>query len=76
MELEIFVYPNPVTNILTVDSKDSMISKVEIYSILGKKIQVLHAGFKTIKMHNLATGLYIVRIYSKKGVVLKKVYKR
>lgn len=75
-ELGIFVYPNPVTNILTIDSMDNSISKVEIYSILGKKIQVLHAGFETIKTHNLITGFYIIRIYSKKGMILKKVYKR
>jgi len=70
------LYPNPVLNILTIESKNSIISKVEIYSILGQKIKEIHSGFRSIRTNNLTTGTYITRIYSEKGMVTRKIYKR
>ena len=69
------LYPNPVTNLLTIESKNVTISKVEIYSILGEKIKEIHSDFKTIRTDNLPNGIYIIRIYSEKGMVMKKTIK-
>ena len=70
------LYPNPVNNVLTIASKNVAVSKVEIYSIFGKKIKDIHLNFKTIRTDNLSKGLYLIKIYSEKGMVMKKVYKR
>ena len=70
------LYPNPVNDILTIESKNVTVSKVEIYSILGKKIKDIHSRFKTIRTDNLSNGLYLIKIYSEKGMVMKKIYKR
>ena len=69
------LYPNPVTNILTIESKNVAISKVEIYSILGEKIKEINSNFGSITTDNLPNGIYIIRIYSEKGMVMKKTIK-
>jgi len=69
------LYPNPVTNILTIESKNVAISKVEIYSILGEKIKEITSNFGSIATDNLPNGIYIIKIYSEKGMVMKKTIK-
>jgi len=68
------LYPNPVSNILTIESKIP-VSKIEIYSILGKKVKVINSDFNSISMENLANGIYIIRLQSKNGFVTKKLIK-
>jgi len=69
------LYPNPVTSILTIESKNVAISKVEIYSILGEKIKEINSNFGSIATDNLPNGMYLIKIYSEKGMVMKKTIK-
>jgi hypothetical protein len=69
------LYPNPVTNILTIEFKNVAISKVEIYSILGEKIKEINSNFGAIPTDNLPNGMYLIKIYSEKGMVMKKTIK-
>jgi hypothetical protein len=68
------VYPNPVIDILVVDS-ELPLTKVEIYSIFGKKVREIHNGFEAIPLYNLTDGIYIVKIRSENNVMLKKIIK-
>jgi len=70
------LYPNPSTNILTIESKNSEISKVEIYTVLGQKIKDIYSKFNTIRTDNLTSGVYILKIYFDKVTVSKKIFKR
>ena len=69
------IYPNPLTNILTIESKNISISKVEIYTILGKKIKEVTSNLNHIATDYLPNGLYLIKIYSEKGMVMKKTIK-
>ena len=71
----ITLYPNPVSDILTIDSKISLI-KVEIYSVLGQKVKELYSGFNSITTDNLSKGIYIVRLQSENGFATKKLIKK
>ncbi|WP_121665592.1 PQQ-dependent sugar dehydrogenase [Mesonia aquimarina] len=57
------IYPNPAQNQLNLSSK-STISKVEIFSITGKKIEELSPIKKEIQisLQNLANGNYFIKI--------------
>jgi len=68
------MYPNPVTDILTIDS-EIVLNKVEIYSILGHKVKEVHSGFNSISTDYLSKGIYIVRLQSENGFVIKKLIK-
>lgn len=68
-------YPNPVKDLLTIDSELEL-TKVEIYSVLGKKIKEINAHFNAIPMANLSNGIYIIRMYSENGLASKKLIKQ
>ncbi|MDH5413591.1 MAG: MopE-related protein, partial [Flavobacteriaceae bacterium] len=68
-------YPNPAGNYLTIDS-DITLTKVEIFSILGKKIKELNKDFKSIPIDDLSKGVYIVRLQSEDGLATKKLIKK
>ena len=69
------LYPNPVTNILTIESKNFQIIKVEFFNLFGKKVKEVHSGFETIKTDNLSNGMYLIKISSKKNMVMRKILK-
>ena len=69
------VYPNPAINSFTINSK-LPIEKVEIFSVLGKKITEINTNFKSISTENLARGIYMVKVYSEKGVAVRKIIKQ
>ena len=71
---EIKLYPNPTDDVLTIDSKIPL-TKVEIFSILGKKVDEVNSDYKTISTDNLSSGMYILKIHSEKGFTDKKLIK-
>lgn len=74
VEKPIRLYPNPVTDFLTIDSNIQPI-KVELYSIFGKKIKEINSDFKFISTHTLSDGMYIVKVYFENSFVYKKIIK-
>jgi Leucine-rich repeat (LRR) protein len=73
------IYPNPVKNILTiVDKKQSEISSIAIYNNLGQLVQMyINAtnNSESINVSQLRTGLYFIKIDSKKGSIVSKFIK-
>lgn len=67
-------YPNPVKDILNINSK-SELTKVEIYSLLGNKIKELTTGLNSININNLPKGIYIIKAYSKTNYTALKMIK-
>ncbi len=76
LDKSIKFYPNPVSNILSVKSETIPIDKIEIYSVLGQKIKEVNKGFNSISTDNLSRGIYIIRIFSKKGTTVRKLIKQ
>ncbi|PTM05001.1 MAG: hypothetical protein DA407_12625 [Bacteroidetes bacterium] len=68
------LYPNPVSDHLTIDS-DIQLKKVEIYSMFGKKVKDINSGFRSISIHTLSQGMYIVKIYFGNSFMYKKIIK-
>lgn len=75
LENTITLFPNPVTNILTIDSKVELI-KVEIYSTLGIKVKEINSGFDDLYMNELSSGIYVIRLESEYGFVSKQLIKK
>ncbi len=59
------VYPNPVTERLTIRAKD-IIDRVEIFDMSGKLVLNTQGGNNTsiLYMQNYQTGIYLVKVYS------------
>lgn len=71
----LLLYPNPVKDILSINATTTVIEQVEIYSVLGKKVKEINADFNKVNINNLPTGVYVVKIYSEKGITAKKLIK-
>lgn len=71
----IILYPNPVKNNLLISSKTVKITKVQIYSLLGKLIKQKTENLNSIHVEDLSNGLYLIKIYSDKTAITKKFLK-
>ena len=68
------IYPNPVTDILTVRSKLSLIS-IEIYNILGQEVKQAYSNFENINLVDLSRGVYMIKVRSENGSTVRKLIK-
>jgi hypothetical protein len=75
LEKMINLHPNPVKDVLTIDSKLEII-KVEIYSVLGKKVKEINSDFEHIQTNGLFHGFYIVKISTENAFIVKKIIKK
>ncbi|PQJ76321.1 T9SS type A sorting domain-containing protein [Polaribacter glomeratus] len=70
---ETTIYPNPVSNNLTIKSKENIL-KIEVYNLLGKKlIEKENSSF--INLSNLKPNMYLVRIFSANSSISKRIIK-
>jgi hypothetical protein len=60
------LYPNPVRNILNIQLEETL-EKIEFYSILGRK--VLESNNSSVNVSNLASGIYLLKVYTQNGKV-------
>ncbi len=70
------MYPNPVTSVLYINSKNIELTKVEIYSLLGQKLKEVKSEFHTIQIDQLPKGIYFVKAYSGNRHIIKKMIKK
>ncbi len=66
------IYPNPVSDFLTISSKHS-IEEVQLFDISGKKVRAIKNPASKISTSNLSTGMYLLTIFTNEGVVSKKI---
>ena len=69
------MYPNPVQNILTVQSS-FRITGVRVYSLLGELVKEVRGNFSRIDLSELNSGIYMIKIYSDQYSVTKKLIKK
>ena len=74
-EHSVAMYPNPVTDILTIDS-NATLQHIGVYSINGAKVFTTEKVINnTIDLSTLTSGMYILKIETNKGSVFKKLIK-
>jgi endo-1,3(4)-beta-glucanase len=69
------ISPNPAKNILKINSPLLTVKKVEIYSVLGKKIGNFNRSFENLHIEDLSSGLYVIRIFFQEGIYITKFVK-
>ncbi|MGG5207787.1 T9SS type A sorting domain-containing protein [Chryseobacterium sp. MIQD13] len=68
------IYPNPVTDYLTVKS-DSKVYRIEVYDMAGRNMNSKLNGDK-VDVTNLSSGNYIINIETKEGKSTQKFIKK
>ncbi len=69
------LYPNPVANKLTINSEIRII-KVEIFTLLGQRVKIVNKNFRLINLEYLSKGIYMIKIFSEKGITVRKLIKK
>ena len=63
---DLTVYPNPVNNVLNIETKGQNIQTVEIYNMIGSLVNVINVteatSVVTVKADELAEGSYFVKV--------------
>ncbi|MGN6533102.1 MAG: M43 family zinc metalloprotease, partial [Ginsengibacter sp.] len=80
-ELKITIYPNPFNNVIHVTTnqdKDVVGKVLKLYSITGKLYltQTIETSNTIIKVNNLSSGMYILKIQGKNEEHVSKVIKQ
>lgn len=75
LDNSMLIYPNPVTEILHIETKQHQISRIDIYSVLGNKIKEVDTNFDAIVLPDLPHGVYFIRIHFEEGWLVKTILK-
>ena len=71
---DVRIYPNPVTDLIFLNTKSKKFNKIIIYSITG--VKEIELPFKTkINTGKLIPGIYNIMLIGKDGIIVKKLLK-
>jgi len=78
---ELSLYPNPTQSEMAVvlDNTAVKIVQLELYDLTNRKVyqQTVNQSYSTLRMNDLALGIYILKVYLDQGdVVIRKVVKQ
>ena len=73
---EIKIYPNPSSLHVFIKSHKDLITKIELYNLLGERIQSMNNNVESINISNLVSGIYLLKIYTEQGATVKKIIKK
>jgi len=74
IENNTIIYPNPATDMVSIDLKDDVLKSVAIYNELGQQVKKVTTN--KVNISNLSNGIYFVKITSQNGeAVTKKIIK-
>lgn len=72
---EIKIYPNPVRNVLTIETLSDVIEKLEVIDNAGRT-QMVVTNVRNLDLSGLEDGIYHIRMTTLHGVVLKRIVKQ
>jgi pectate lyase len=70
------LYPNPVTNTLTISTSTQNIEKVVIYNISGMLVKTADKNMESIDVSYLTPGTYLVKVYTTEGSFNQTILKK
>jgi hypothetical protein len=72
---DIEIYPNPSEGIFAIQSTNK-IHSIEVVNSTGKQIDIKFDDNQIINLSEFASGIYLAKIYTEKGLVTKKLIKK
>ncbi|MCG2432130.1 T9SS type A sorting domain-containing protein [Aequorivita xiaoshiensis] len=73
---DIQVYPNPSNSEIFISSNYNQVLKIELNNLLGEPVRIPKSSTNSIDISNLAEGIYLLRIFTEKGIAIKKIIKQ
>jgi hypothetical protein len=73
-ENSISIFPNPTNNLVRVKLSETIeLNKIEVFNNIGQLLAAIKTNVVSLKDYN--SGLYFFKVFTSKGVVIKKVIK-
>jgi hypothetical protein len=69
----ISVYPNPTSGLLNITNQEQNILLISIYNLSG--IKLFESEHTTFDISHFPSGIYIVKIITEQGIIMKKIVK-
>ena len=68
------LFPNPTTGILNIESKSTILG-ISIYDLVGREVLDKKTKLNSVDLSTLPKGVYLVKIKTEQGEVVKRVVK-
>ncbi|WP_272832581.1 T9SS type A sorting domain-containing protein [Gilvibacter sediminis] len=73
-ELQLVIYPNPVSTFFEIDNKNSLeLERLELYDMGGKLVKKFNAQMSTFSVFGLKKGIYFLKITHENGIWVEKL---
>ncbi|MDO6761173.1 T9SS type A sorting domain-containing protein [Tamlana sp. 2_MG-2023] len=69
------IYPNPVENLLSINSNNLVITDVTVFDYAGKIVKTIIWNDTDLNLSDLDSGMYILRINTDHGILTRKLIK-
>ena len=69
---KIIIYPNPVVDLIHINTGLTIL-EVEIYDVLGKRLNFIKLNNRKIDMTRANKGIYVLKIKTEIGIITKKI---
>lgn len=70
------IYPNPVVNQLHISVPNNTVEKVTVFNVAGHVVKSVVGNVNTVDLSKLNSGLYLIQVKTKNGILNKKVIKK
>jgi hypothetical protein len=70
------IYPNPVVNALYIKTKSVQLEQIIVYDVLGKSIINTKLNLDKIDVSTLTVGLYLLKIKTDQGTMVRRIIKK
>ncbi|MCR4737947.1 MAG: T9SS type A sorting domain-containing protein, partial [Bacteroidales bacterium] len=74
---DVLVFPNPNNGQFSIHSSQSTIYRIRLYDVYGKLLKTVNvnASMAEVDVHELCAGVYVLRVETDSGAVVKRVVK-
>ena len=74
----VHIYPNPTQTQVTVVSEQGIVNRIRLYDVYGKLLRTMNvnANMAEIDVRELCAGVYVLRVETDSGAVVKRVVKQ
>jgi hypothetical protein len=75
-KIEITIYPIPSHTEIFIESQNEPITRIELLNLLGENLQSRTDYTDSVDISGLASGIYLLRIFTEQGSIVKKIAKQ
>ena len=78
---KVYVFPNPATNIISIQSSKYAVEEIKIYNLVGELITTntlpaSGSGTATLDISNFTNGIYFIQVTTQGGIINRKLVKQ